>query len=81
MTTKKKLLSLLKKKGLSVNYIEYKRGCPTPDGFADGWSARLDNKSERMCLSITYDFEYEFNGYRNEGIIEWIDSLPDCSNL
>ena len=80
--SKRKILAALKKKGLSAGEIEYERGCPTPDGYYDGWTIALDEKSEALCCTADADGDWwpVFTDGNLEEVMKWIESLPDCSS-
>ncbi len=80
--SKRKILSALKKKGLSAGEIEYQRACPTPGGYCDGWTINLSEESELLCCDAACDWDWDpnFNGGAVDEVMEWIESLPDCSS-
>ena len=76
--SKRKIESLLKKKGISAERIEYMRGQPTPYGYANGWDIDFSENTENKvfdagCSELECHMEFD----TAEDVYSFIDSLPD----
>ena len=76
--SKKRIELALKKKGL-VAEIDYVRNEPTPSGYASGWDISLSEESENKLYAI-YGGYYEPDCRTVKEVLEWVDTLPDCSS-
>lgn len=66
----KKILSALKKKGITPVNVEYVRSTPTPTGYAAGWEIELsDYDSDTYCEDIYNDLD------TFDEVMEWIEGI------
>lgn len=77
--SKRKILSALKKKGIKSDLveIEYVRGIPTPEGYANGWDVTLSDDLADQLFDRGFEYTeilYEFDSLSQ--VLEWIDSMP-----
>jgi len=76
--SKKKIEKLLKEKGIKAEIIEYQRGCPVPEGYANGWDLGFSEKTEDdvWCAAKECGIEMlmEFGSLKE--VIDWIETLP-----
>lgn len=76
--SKKKIEKLLKEKGIKAETIEYQRGCPVPEGYANGWDLGFTEKTEDdvWCADKECNFEMfmEFGSLKE--VTDWIKTLP-----
>lgn len=77
--SKRKILSALKKKGIKSDLveIEYVRGIPTPEGYANGWDVTLSDDLADQLFALGFEdtaILYEFDSL--DQVLDWIDSLP-----
>ena len=68
--SKIKILSALKKKGITPQNVEYVRNEPTPSGYAAGWEIELSEyDSETYCEEVNNDLD------TFDEVMEWIESI------
>ena len=76
--SKKKIERLLKVKGIHAEFIEYQRGCPVPEGYANGWDLSFSEETEDKvwCADRECNFEMfmEFDNLKE--VIDWVETLP-----
>jgi len=76
--SKRKILTALKKKNIQALSIEYKRGCPTPSGYANGWDLEFSEDLETLIYSIDSECDFstfiEFDDLKQ--VLNWIETLP-----
>ena len=76
--SKIKIVRELKKKGLYAD-IEYIRNEPTPNGYACGWDIIFTDESYDKLKQIGFDGVYESDCLNMSEVIEYLNTLPDCS--
>lgn len=75
----RKIKALLKRKGIVATRVEYERGCPTPSGYANGYSLEFNEETEiavfdaKPVLGII-DMYMEFD--TAEDVYKFIENLP-----
>lgn len=68
----------LKEKGLFAE-VEFIRGSPTPSGYANGWDVFLEESSKEKLFDAGFRGVDEPDCANVTEVLEWVDTLPDCS--
>ena len=79
--SKKKIKTLLKAKGINAKRIEYMRGDPVPEGFANGWDLDFSDETEDAVFEADNQCGFStFMQFDNlSDVCEFIDGLPELS--
>ena len=79
--SKRKILAALMKKNIEPTGIEYVRGCPVPEGYADGWELEFSEELEDQVYDLNPKCEFEtFKEFDSlKEVLEWINTLPDLA--
>lgn len=74
-----KMVKKLRDKGIVPISAKYERGCPVPEGYANGYvfifSEALENKVWEADKSVNFETTMELDDSQN--VFDWIESLPD----
>ncbi|EOW9487979.1 hypothetical protein ACOCGL_003445 [Vibrio cholerae] len=78
--SKRKIERLLKSKGITATRIEYERGCPTPSGYANGWTLEFTEETENLVHENGGDLSTDMEFDNLQDVIEFISALPSINN-
>ncbi|EJS1626312.1 hypothetical protein DDM60_002649 [Vibrio cholerae] len=78
--SKRKIERLLKSKGIIATRIEYERGCPTPSGYANGWTLEFTEETENLVHENGGDLSTDMEFDNLQDVIEFISALPSINN-
>lgn len=76
----RKIKQLLKQKGITPIEVRYERGCPTPYGYANGYSLEFDDDTEDRVFSLKPELgiiETYMDFDTTEQVYDWIETLPN----
>lgn len=74
-----KMVKKLRDKGIVPITAKYERGCPVPEGYANGYvftfSESLENRVWDADKNVNFETTMELDN--SQDVFEWIESLPD----
>ena len=75
--SKRKILSAFKNKNIPVERVEYMRGQPTPNGYANGWDIEITEDTENRLFDAGFSDCSQFNEIdTTDEVIDWIAKMP-----
>jgi len=76
-----KMVKKLKDKGIVPISAKYERGCPVPEGYANGYiftfSEALEDRVWEADKNVSFETTMELDNSKD--VFEWIESLPDIT--
>jgi|TARA_B110000196_G_C21030289_1_gene607259 hypothetical protein len=74
-----KMVKKLGDKGITPISAKYERGCPVPEGYANGYvftfSEALENKVWEADKNVNFETTMELDN--SQDVFEWIETLPN----
>lgn len=75
--SKRKILAALKKKNIPVERVQYMRGEPTPNGYANGWDIEITEDTENRLFDAGFSNCNQLNEIdTTDEVIDWISTMP-----
>lgn len=76
-----KMIKKLADKGITPISAKYERGCPVPEGYANGYlfifSEALEDRVWEADRNVNFGTTIELDN--SQDVFEWIESLPDIT--
>ena len=74
-----KMVKKLGDKGITPISAKYERGCPVPEGYANGYvftfSEALEDRVYKADESVKFETTMELDN--SQEVFEWIETLPN----